>query len=98
MINYYLKYLELLDTVFLVLKKKKLRQSHFCMFFLAISDAAIEFLHVFHHVTTAMICYIQLNGKPSIVGFVYPFVSYFVNNVLVLGCYHNKSYCSCYHV
>ncbi|KAF9031189.1 fatty acid elongase [Panaeolus papilionaceus] len=48
LINYYFKYLELLDTVFLALKKKPL-----------------QFLHVFHHSVTALLAYIQLNGKMS---------------------------------
>jgi len=49
MINYYFKYLELLDTVFLAFKKKPL-----------------QFLHVFHHAATALLCFSQLNGKTSI--------------------------------
>ncbi|KIJ61763.1 hypothetical protein HYDPIDRAFT_137355 [Hydnomerulius pinastri MD-312] len=48
MINYYLKYVEFMDTVILALKKRPL-----------------SFLHVFHHATTALLTFIQLNGKIS---------------------------------
>ncbi|KAG2115566.1 GNS1/SUR4 membrane protein [Suillus cothurnatus] len=47
-VNYYFKYYEFLDTLFLVLKKKPL-----------------TFLHVFHHSSTALLAFVQLNGKLS---------------------------------
>ncbi|MBW0562078.1 hypothetical protein O181_101793 [Austropuccinia psidii MF-1] len=48
-INYYFKYWELLDTCFLVTKKKSL-----------------QFLHVFHHSATAILCFVQLDGKTPV--------------------------------
>ncbi|KAJ7931129.1 GNS1/SUR4 membrane protein [Mycena leptocephala] len=48
-INYALKYVELLDTLFLTLKKKPLR-----------------FLHVYHHSSTIVLCYVQLKSRSSL--------------------------------
>jgi hypothetical protein len=68
MINYYFKYLELLDTVFLALKKKPLGVFLRCSILDHITESYLEaFLHVFHHSATAMLCFTQLNGKTSVV-------------------------------
>ncbi|KAF9228201.1 GNS1/SUR4 membrane protein [Gyrodon lividus] len=48
MVNYYFKYIEFLDTIFLVLKKRPL-----------------SFLHVFHHSTTALLTFVQIEGRVS---------------------------------
>jgi len=48
-INYMLKYWELVDTFFLVFKKKD-----------------IQFLHIYHHALTLILCHVQLNGATSI--------------------------------
>ena len=69
MINYYFKYLELLDTVFLAIKKKSLGEDPLVILlqvnFLRYIRTA--FLHVFHHSATALLCYTQLNGRTSVV-------------------------------
>lgn len=73
-INYYIKYVELIDTVFLALKKKPLGKDPFAPFAVCkrfIPDhhsvAFLAFLHVFHHAATALLCYNQLNGRTSVV-------------------------------
>lgn len=69
MINYYFKYLELLDTLFLAFKKKPLGKSCRLEIFLLRWCLNIwsAFLHVFHHSATALLCYSQLNGRTSVV-------------------------------
>ena len=66
-INYYIKYVELLDTVFLALKKKPLGESRTSPAVTQTLNAPAAFLHVFHHSATALLCYSQLNGKTSVV-------------------------------
>ena len=67
MINYYFKYIELIDTVFLALKKKPLGMWRVPPRLRGKSDWRSAFLHVFHHSATALLCYTQLNGKTSVV-------------------------------
>ena len=68
MINYYIKYLELLDTGFLVLKKKPLGKLRICGFDMEADDLE-AFLHVFHHAATAVLCFTQLEGATSVVSY-----------------------------
>ena len=65
-INYFIKYVELLDTVFLALKKKPLGLHDYLASRWRI-DVSLAFLHVYHHSATAFLCFTQLNGKTSIV-------------------------------
>lgn len=73
MINYYIKYVELIDTVFLVLKKKPLREYSFTMrhanYRAKPKPDDSEFLHVFHHAATAILCFTQLEGETSVVSY-----------------------------
>ena len=70
MINYYFKYIEFMDTVFLVLKKRPLCKSFRCI---SVTDTTLTltyvlaFLHVFHHSTTAVLAFVGLGGKISAV-------------------------------
>ena len=70
-INYSLKYVELIDTVFLALKKKPLSTSRnfdlLCLRPAGILTSYPAFLHVFHHSATAALCFCQLNGKTTVV-------------------------------
>ncbi|KAL4081332.1 ELO family, partial [Scleroderma yunnanense] len=49
LVNYYFKYYEFVDTVFLALRKKPL-----------------TFLHVYHHAATAILMFVQLNGRATV--------------------------------
>ncbi|CAD6566167.1 MAG: hypothetical protein TREMPRED_002295 [Tremellales sp. Tagirdzhanova-0007] len=79
MINYYIKYVELIDTIFLVLKKKPLGELGFSAVYSTMSlnnpipvrpsytlDTSTAFLHVFHHAATAVLCFTQLEGTTSV--------------------------------
>jgi hypothetical protein len=72
MINYYIKYVELIDTVFLVLKKKPLGAYRRVLGQDLFPDLFTAFLHVFHHAATAVLCYTQLNGETSVVSTIDP--------------------------
>ncbi|KAJ7108242.1 GNS1/SUR4 family-domain-containing protein [Mycena epipterygia] len=48
-VNYALKYVELLDTLFIVLRKKRL-----------------TFLHVYHHSSAIILCYVQLKNRSTL--------------------------------
>lgn len=66
-LNYLVKYWELIDTIFLVLKKKKLGKLLLYICVGAGIYSIIEFLHYYHHSLTMVLCYTQLNGKTSVV-------------------------------
>jgi hypothetical protein len=73
-LNYLVKYWELIDTVFLVLKKKKLGKwerkdgtYRDKVAWILIITLPIEFLHYYHHSLTMVLCYTQLGGQTSVV-------------------------------
>lgn len=67
MVNYYFKYIEFADTVFLVLKKRPLCKSfrRINVADIALTPYVLAFLHVFHHSTTALLTFVQLGAKIS---------------------------------
>lgn len=75
MVNYYIKYVELIDTVFLALKKKPLGVSPPSVPYPSCERGKLNsefllitaFLHVFHHAATALLCYNQLQGRTPVV-------------------------------
>ena len=64
--NYLTKYLELLDTVFLVLKKKPLSKFPTIWELQPCSKWRTAFLHTYHHGATALLCFTQLLGHTSV--------------------------------
>lgn len=65
-LNYLTKYVEFIDTAFLVLKKKRLSTSapfHRVAHSLTWITA---FLHTYHHGATALLCYVQLVGETPV--------------------------------
>lgn len=100
MINYYFKYIELFDTVFLTLKKKPLGIVFSSLSWCSLLQyACLAFLHVFHHSATALLCFTQLNGKTSVVSsnlFLLDHSSRY--SILVLGCHLPESFGSRHYV
>lgn len=66
-LNYLVKYYELMDTVFLVVKKKKLGNAVFPHSVDGWLTFRAEFLHYFHHSMTMALCYTQLVGRTTVV-------------------------------
>lgn len=62
------KYVELIDTCFLFLKKKPLSKSSqlYYLCFRRYTNSCIAFLHTYHHGATALLCYTQLIGHTSV--------------------------------
>ena len=66
LINYYFKYYEFVDTIFLALKKKPLSKIC-CSCSWTVLMVLAAFLHVYHHSATAILMFVELNGRTTVV-------------------------------
>jgi fatty acid elongase 3 len=66
-LNYLTKYVELIDTVFLMVKKKPLSMlTSYAALYRIYAHQCIALLHCYHHPATALLCYTQLIGHTSV--------------------------------
>ena len=65
-LNYLVKYVELIDTIFLMVKKKPLSKKRRVPKDEPQLIRSAAFLHCYHHPATALLCYTQLIGHTSV--------------------------------